>query len=296
MKRLLPLILAMMLVGSYRSASAQTDWSKVEIKTIPVTENIYMLQSVGGNVGVMTGADGVLLIDDKFEPIADKIRAAIKEIGGADKVTFLLNTHWHGDHTNGNLAFGNEATIIAHTNVRIRLSVPQDVRGRTLEPLPEHGLPVITFNESLYVHFNGETIRGVHFPHGHTDGDMIVFFPESNVVHMGDHMFQGLFPYIDIDHGGNVQGYMDNVRNVIAQLPEDVKIIAGHGDLASLDDLRTFLHMMEETTTLIRKQMADGKSLEDLKAEGLPEKWAEWDWSFITTERWIETVYRGYSE
>ncbi len=179
---------------------AQTDWSKVEIKSTKVSGNVYMLEGAGGNIGVSVGPDGILIVDDQYAPLADKIKAALKTLGEG-KLKFVLNTHWHADHTGSNAAFGPEAPVIAHDNVRKRLSTEQrsEFFKRTTPPSPREALPIITFGHSLTVHFNGEEIRVIHFPQGHTDGDSIIFFTNSNVVHMGDHFFAGRFPFVDLE-------------------------------------------------------------------------------------------------
>jgi len=182
-KLLVPAVLLLFAI----SVTAQTDFSKVEIKVTKVAGNVYMLEGAGGNIGVSVGDDGILIVDDQFAPLADKIRAALKGIADK-KLRFILNTHWHGDHTGGNEAFGPEAPVIAHDNVRKRMAVEQksEVFKRTTPASPKEALPVITFNQNLTVHFNGEEIRAIHFPHGHTDGDSVIFFSQSNVVHLGD--------------------------------------------------------------------------------------------------------------
>ena len=264
-------------------AMAQQDFSKVEIKATHVRGNIYMLNGTGGNVGASIGADGVLIVDDKFAPLADKIRAALSDIGGG-KLEFILNTHFHGDHVGGNQAFGPEAPIIAHTNVRKRLMRE-----------PKEAWPVITFDESLSVHFNGEEIKAIHFPHGHTDGDTVIFFTGSNVVHMGDDFFYERFPFVDLKSGGDVEGLTKNIEAVIRQVPADAKIIPGHGPLSTPNDLKHYHRMLGETTEIIRQRMAAGKDLHQIKTEGLPEKWKPWATGFISTERWIETIHRSLS-
>jgi len=274
---------------------AQQDYSDVEIKTTHVAGKVYMLEGRGGNIGVSVGNDGILMVDDQFAPLADKIRAALKQLGEG-KLEFVLNTHWHGDHTGGNPQFGPEAPIIAHTNVRQRLATEQKLFDRVVEPLPKEGLPVITFDESVSVHFNGEEIRVIHFPHGHTDGDSVVFFTGSNVVHLGDDLFNGMFPFVDLDHGGDVEGMARNVAAVIARLPADVKVIPGHGPLASLEDLKTFHRMLVDTTDAVRRQMSDGKALAEIKAQGVPAEWQDWGKGFISTDRWIETIHRSLSK
>src|SRR4030095_16428092 len=206
---------------------------------------------------VWVGDDGLLIVDDQFAPLADKIRAALKGIADK-KLHFILNTHWHGDHTGGNVAFGPEGTIIAHDNVRKRLSTEQKstVFNRTTPPSPKEALPVITFDKTLTVHFNGEEIRAIHFPHGHTDGDSVIFFTGSNVVHMGDDFFAGRFPFVDLESGGNVEGLTKNIGDIVAKLPADVKIIPGHGPLSTVNDLKLYHRMLLETTEVVRKKIA----------------------------------------
>ena len=274
------------------SAVAQRDYSKVKITTTHVAGNVYMLEGSGGNIGVSVGDDGILIIDDQFAPLSDKIKAAIAKIKPG-KATFLINTHYHGDHVGGNPEFGRDLTIIAHTNVRKRLVTPQTLFGQTIEPMVKHGLPIITFDKSLSVHFNGEEIQAIHFPHGHTDGDSVIFFPKSNVVHMGDHYFKDMFPFIDIDHGGDVLGFAKNVRAVIDRVPADVKVIPGHGSLSNVAELKKFHGMLVATTNIVRSRKAAGKSLAEVKKEGLPSKWASWGAGFISTDKWLETVFNS---
>lgn len=283
MKRLVLVSIAVSLLLGAHLAISQQDFSKVEFKTVPVAGNIYMLDSgVAGNIGLSVGPDGILMVDDQFAPLAENIRAATAAVGKG-RLAFLINTHWHGDHTGGNAVFGQEAPILAHTNVRKRLAEKQSGAA----------LPVVTYDQSLSIHFNGEEIEVIHFPTGHTDGDSVIFFKGSNIVHMGDHFFNGKFPFVDLNSGGNVEGYMANVAKVIARVPADVKIIPGHGPLASRDDLKQFHGMMVETISHIRGLKQSGKSLEEAQKQGLPDKWKSWGTGFVSAERWIETVYRS---
>lgn len=272
------------------TAPAQNDFSKVEIKATHVAGNVHMLEGAGGNIGVSVGRDGILIIDDEFAPLADKIKAALAKLGDG-KLKFILNTHWHGDHTGSNAVFGPEAPIIAQTNVRKRLENGQELLGEKVPPAPREALPVVTFDESLSVHFNDEEIRVIHYGRGHTDGDSVIYFTKSNVVHMGDLFFNGGFPFVDLGSGGDVEGYIASVEAVMGKVPADVKIIPGHGPLASLDDLKAFHQMLVATTDIVRKRMAAGKTLEQAKAEGLPAEFDRWGKGFINTDRWIETVY-----
>jgi len=276
-------------------ALAQQDFSKVEIRATKVSGNVYMLEGSGGNIGVSVGTDGILIVDDEFAPLADKIKAALKSLG-AGKLKFILNTHWHGDHTGGNVVFGPEAPIIAQTNVRKRLAEGSNVPNRNVAPAPKDALPVITFDQSVSVHFNGEEIRVIHFPKGHTDGDAVIFFTGSNVVHMGDDFFNGMFPFVDLDSGGDVDGYVKNVGEVITKLPADVKIIPGHGPLANIDDLKRFQQMLLKTTDIVRKKIAAGKTLDQIKAEGLGDEWKSWGNGFVNTDRWMTTIHRSFTK
>jgi cyclase len=275
------------------SAAAQTpDYSKVEIKATKVAGNVYMLEGAGGNIGVSVGEDGILIVDDQFAPLAEKIRTALKGLNQG-KLRFILNTHWHGDHTGGNAAFSTEATIIAHDNVRKRLSTEQriEVFKSTVPASPKEALPVITFDNSLSVHFNGEDIRAIHYPHGHTDGDSVIFFTSSNVVHLGDDFFAGRFPFVDVDNGGSVVGLAKNISEIIPKIPAGAKLIPGHGPLSTIDDLKLYHRMLVETTDIVRKKVAAGKTLDQIKSEGLPDEWKSWGTGFIKTDQWIELIH-----
>ena len=280
---------------SFDAAAQQRDLSAVQIKATKVEGNVYMLEGAGGNIGVSAGGDGVLIVDDQFAPLADKIRAALKAINPGP-LRFVLNTHFHGDHTGGNPVFGKESTIVAHDNVRKRLAEGQPPRAAgqpATPPAPKEALPVITYAHSVSIHFNGEEIRVIHYPAGHTDGDSVIIFTASNVAHLGDDFFAGRFPFVDIDNGGSVQGLTRNIADLIARLPADVKIIPGHGPLSTIDDLKTYHRMLTATTDVVRKQIDAGKSLADIKAAGLPDEWKQWGTGFIPQDRWLETIHRS---
>ena len=276
---LLPFIFSAVLIYS---TGAQQDFSKVEIKTTRVSGNIYMLEGAGGNIGVSAGPDGLLIVDNQFAPLAGKISSALQQIN-TGPLKFVLNTHHHGDHTGGNAAFGaKEAVIVAQSNVRTRLG---NAKSATV------ALPVITFDASASVHFNGEEIQLLHVGTGHTDGDSIIFFTRANVVHMGDQYVSAGFPYIDFGTGGDLDGYIATQQAVLAKMKPDTKIIPGHGPLATVEMLREYNAMLVESVAHVRKGMAEGKTLEQLRADGLPEKWSSFGNGFITNARWIETIY-----
>lgn len=289
--------LTWMLIFSSALLVQAQDFSKVEITTTKVGGNVYMLEGAGGNIGVSVCADGILIVDDQFAPLADKIKAALKTLVEG-KLKFVLNTHWHGDHTGGNAQFSPEAPIIAHDNVRRRLATEQksEFFKRTTPASPKEALPVITFDKSLSVHFNGEEIKVIHFPQGHTDGDSVIFFTTSNVVHMGDDFFVARFPFVDLESGGSVQGLIKNIAEIIPKLAADVKIIPGHGPIATVEDLKAYQRMLVETTGIVERKMKAGKTIEQIKAEGLPAEWASWGSGFIKTDVWLETIQRSLSK
>lgn len=268
---------------------AQNDYSDVKIIVTHIGGNVYMLKGAGGNIGISLGDDGVLMIDDQFAPLAEKIRSVIDSLGG-EKLKFLLNTHWHGDHVGGNEIFGHEATIIAHDHVRIRLSTEQTSFGAIIPARPKQAWPVITFSSSLSIHFNGEEIKVRHYPGGHTDGDAVIFFPKSRVVHLGDLFFNGMFPYVDLDHGGNALQLLANVTDIVESIDTTAKIIPGHGPSGDFDDLHEYQRMLTETISYVKNELDSGKSIEQIQKLGLSEEWSDWNWSFISTEKWIATI------
>ena len=266
----------------------------VTIKTEKVAGNIYVLYGQGGNIGVSAGSDGLLMIDDQFARIVDKIKVELKKLG-SETPKFLINTHWHGDHTGGNEIFGKNSIIMAHTNVRKRMLETTFFRGEKRTPSPKVALPAITYNDEFSVFFNGEEIRAKYFPNGHTDGDTVIFFTGSNVVHLGDDFFVGRFPFVDLESGGSVPGLLRNLGELVQIIPADAILIPGHGNVSDINGLRDYYQMILETTLIIRKQMKEGKTVEQIKAAGLPEKYKEAGSGFIKTDAWIETVYKSYS-
>jgi glyoxylase-like metal-dependent hydrolase (beta-lactamase superfamily II) len=285
-KRLSSSIACLLLITT-SAALAQRDFANVQIKTIPVAGNVHMLEGSGGNIAVSTGPDGVLMVDDQFAPLAEKITAAIEKLDHGP-IKFVLNTHWHGDHTGGNGHFGKRASIVAHANVRKRLADKSDT--------PKEALPVVTFGDAASVHVNGEEIKLLHLGPGHTDGDCIIHFTKSGVFHLGDLFFNGRFPFVDLGSGGDVAGLLKSIETALEKIPADAKIIPGHGALGTRADLEKYRDMLVETTGLVKKAIAEGKSLADVKAAGVPEKYKDWGSGFINTSRWLEISFNSLSK
>ncbi|PTT98820.1 MBL fold metallo-hydrolase, partial [Pseudomonas sp. HMWF031] len=221
-------------------AKAQDRFADVEVKATAIKGSVHMLTGAGGNIGVSAGEDGVLIIDDQFAPLAEKIAAQLGALG-SDKPKYVINTHYHGDHTGSNAFFHSHkgATILAHENVRVRLANDEKVK-------PE-ALPTITYEDGIKIYFNGETLHVMHLAVGHTDGDSVVWFEQPNVMHTGDLFFNGRFPYIDQGAGGNVEGYMDSVKQLLAKIDDETVIIPGHGDISNKQEYSAFLAMISET-------------------------------------------------
>jgi glyoxylase-like metal-dependent hydrolase (beta-lactamase superfamily II) len=288
-------LIAAMVVCVPQVMAQETDFSKVVIKTHKVAEGVYMLEGEGGNIGVSVGNDGIVIVDDQYAPLAEKIRTALQGI--TDKpLRFVINTHYHFDHAGGNAMFGGAATLVAHDNVRKRLvsggwaGNGGAVKFESAPGVPA-ALPVVTFGETLTLHLNGEDIRALHFPAGHTDGDSIVFFTKSNVVHMGDDFVTYGFPFVDRLSGGSVKGMIAACDSVIAQLPGDVKVIPGHGPLSTIADLKNYVTMLRETSAAVEKEVKAGKSLQQIKGAKVLEPWKQYSGTFISADAFIETLY-----
>jgi cyclase len=296
-------LLSFLLLGFFAAqVSAQDqDFSKVQIKVTKVSGNIYMLEGSGGNIAASVGDDGIVIVDDQYAPLADKIAAALKNIGATDKpVRFVINTHYHGDHTGGNMPFATKgATVIAQDNVRKRLETGSKAgnggsQGMDQKPAEKDALPIITFDHDVTVHLNGEDIRALHFPAGHTDGDAIIFLPKANVVHMGDDYVRYGFPFIDVTSGGSVQGMIAACDRVIELLPADVKVIPGHGQLSNLNEVREYVEMLKGTTAAVEAALKKGSTLDQMKKDKILAAWdKQYANKFVTQDVFIETLYNS---
>jgi cyclase len=296
------LLAALLLTRGMALAQQPPDFSRVEIKVSKVTGNIYMLQGAGGNIAASLGDDGILIVDTEYSPLADKIQAALKSIGITDKpVRFVIDTHYHSDHSDGNAAWsGRGATIIANENLRKRLengSAIGNGPGGSInikQPAqPQAALPMITFDDGITLHLNDEEIRVMHFAAAHTDGDAVIYFSKNKVVHMGDEFVRYGFPFVDVNAGGSVQGMIAACEKVAATLPADAKVIPGHGEIASMDDLREYTKTMKDTLAVVQKAMANHETLDQMKSEKLLAPWQKYSSAFVSSDAWIETIYNS---
>jgi glyoxylase-like metal-dependent hydrolase (beta-lactamase superfamily II) len=264
------------------------DLSKVEIKSEQVAPGVAVLFGAGGNIGVSYGEDGTVLIDDQFAPLTEKIQTAVSTLG-AQPVKFLVNTHWHYDHTGGNENLGKAgAVIMAHDNVRVRMAAGQGNQ----KPAAKVALPVVTYAEGLKLHLNGEEVRVIHMPAGHTDGDSIVHWTKSNVIHMGDLFFLRMsFPFVDASSGGNVRGVIAAADKALAIADDNTKIIPGHGAVASKADLQQYRNMVSEIVAKVETGIKAGKTLEQIKADRPADGYGVKADGFITADRFVETVF-----
>jgi len=302
MMRQMWLAALLLLVPGVALAQQQPDFSKVEIKVSKVSGNIYMLQGAGGNIAASLGDDGILIVDTEYSPLADKIQAALKSIGITDKsVRFAIDTHYHSDHTDGNAAWGARGVvIISNENLRKRLEEgstigngPGGAINLKQPPQPKLALPIVTYDDRITLHLNGEEIRAMHFPAAHTDGDSVVYFAKNNVVHMGDEYIRYGFPFVDVNGGGSVQGMIAACEKVAATIPADAKVIPGHGELATMDDLREYTKMMKDTLAVEQKAMAEHKTVEQMKSEKIMAPWQKYSGTFVSSDAWIETIYNS---
>jgi len=270
--------------------------SEVKIMTVPVAEQIFMITGEGGNIGLFIGSDGTFLIDDQFAPLTDKIVAAIKSAGG-EFPRFLINTHYHGDHTGGNENLGQGGTLIfSHHNVRERLSTGSFIGAFNMkrEALSREGLPVVTFSKDITFHLSGHNIRAIHLPQAHTDGDSFIYFKEANVIHAGDIFFNGFYPFIDVEHGGSVKGMIKAVDEILFLADDKTKIIPGHGPLGNKRQLAGYRQMLEVVYERLSKLKAEGKTVQEaIAARPLADLEETWDDGMFKGDRWIEIIYSG---
>jgi glyoxylase-like metal-dependent hydrolase (beta-lactamase superfamily II) len=286
------LLLAALAVAS--PVAAQQDFSKVEIKAQELAPGVAVLFGSGGNIGVSYGADGTILIDDQYAPLTTKVQAAVSALG-AQPVKFLINTHWHGDHSGGNENLGKAgAVIMAHDNVRVRMASDQQTRFGEVKASPKVALPVVTYSEGLKLHLNGEEVRVIAVAPAHTDGDSVIHWTKSNVIHMGDlFMLQISFPFVDRGSGGDVRGFVAAADKVLAIADDQTKIIPGHGAIATKADLQNHRNMIATVIAKVEAGIAAGQTLDQIKASNPADGFGVNPKGFISADAFVETVYNN---
>jgi cyclase len=277
-------------------AGAQVNFDTVQVRAQQLRAGVYVLFGAGGNIGLSVGNDAAFIVDDQFAPLTPKIVAAIAAITNKP-VRFVINTHWHGDHSGGNESFGKAGTlIIAHNNVRKRMSAEQfnDLYNFRTPASPPGALPVVSFSDSITFHINGDDLVAFHVPPAHTDGDAIVYFTRADVVHMGDTFFLNTYPFIDTSTGGSVNGIIAAADRVLAMCTPQTIVIPGHGAAANCGDLRTYRNVVATVRDRVRAEMQKGRTLDQIKAAGLSKEFdAQWGVGFVPPDRFIELVHRS---
>jgi cyclase len=296
MKHPAPVLLALCCVAM--PLTAQQNFDTVQIRTVKVADGVYMLMGSGGNIGVSAGPNGVILIDDQYAPLTNKIKAAVAAINPGP-IRFLLNTHWHPDHSGGNENLGNGGVVIvAHENVRRRMSAEQFIAALdwNVAASPEGALPVVTFTDAVTFYLNGDSISGFHVAPAHTDGDAIVYFRHANVVHMGDIYFEGTYPFIDVSSGGSVDGVIAAVDRVLGMTGRDTKVIPGHGPLSSRSELEAYRRMLVTVRDRVRALVRQGRTLAQVQAaKPTAEYDGTWGRGFLRPEKFVEILYSDLS-
>ncbi|MGA2333439.1 MAG: MBL fold metallo-hydrolase [Syntrophales bacterium] len=294
--RLAGIVLLILFMGQTGAYSATQDFTNVQIQTEKVADNVFMLIGAGGNIGVSAGKDCVFMIDTSYAPLADKIKAAIAAVSGKP-IQYVVNTHWHQDHVGGNENFAKAgATVVAHENVRKRVSTEQFVKllNKTVPPLPESALPVITFSRNVTFYLNGNEIFIFHIARAHTDGDAIVHFKKSNVIHMGDIYFNGMYPFIDLSAGGSINGMIEAVKRILLLCDQNTKVMPGHGHLSNKAELEEYLKMLVAVRDRIAREIKAGKPIDAVIASQ-PTRDLDpvWGKGFMKPELFVKIVYES---
>ncbi len=267
-----------------------------KVSSVSISDKLYMLSGKGGNIGLFIGNDGTFMIDDQYAPMTEKIISAIKSVGGTYP-RFLINTHYHGDHTGGNEKLGKGGTLIfSHDNVRERLRLGSFIEAFKMkrDSVPPEGLPVVTFSTDMSFHLNGDTVQAIHSPNAHSDGDSYIYFKSANVIHAGDLFFNGFYPFIDVKHGGSLKGMIKGVEMMLQLADKTTKIIPGHGPLGNKKQLNAYHEMLVTAYERLRKLKAEGKTAKEAVAEKpLKDLDPIWGKGLFKSDRWIEIIYSG---
>ncbi len=268
--------------------------SPVYLKT-QISESLSMLSSKGGNIIVSEGKDGLLIIDNGYSDLADNLASTLNQTSHKAQLKYIINTHWHFDHTGANEKLGKNATIIAHDTVRERLKNPAKIPFFKYESgaHPEHALPTLTYPDAMKVHFNNDELQLEHFPNSHTDGDTVIFFKKANLVHMGDLLFFPHFPFIDVHNGGNAISFLNSIKKINARINEKTVVIPGHGAITNKQGLSEFQTMLEQTILEVKTMKDKGLLLEKIQTIGLDKKWQAWGAGFINEASWISFIFQG---
>ena len=281
-------VAAALAAASFGETEAFAQDNEISVETTELGDGIFMLSTgIAGNLGLLVGEDGAVLIDDQLPNTGALIEGAVVELAGDEAPRFIVNTHYHGDHAGGNAHLAERgATIAAHHNIRSRLAESPQTW------IQEATLPILTFGDDLTFHMNGQTVEVSHLPAAHTDGDAIVYFREADILHMGDIFFSGMFPFIDLNGGGTVDGYLAAMEAAYEMAADETRIIPGHGPMSTRDDLMRSIEMLRETSFRVRSLVEGGADLEAVRAaEPLADYHEDWNWAFITTERMVDTLY-----
>ncbi|NIO48586.1 MAG: MBL fold metallo-hydrolase [Candidatus Aminicenantes bacterium] len=289
--------LAFVLVTVSTFSTAQ-NFEKVKIETIKIADGIYMLIGSGGNIGVSAGEDGILLVDTQFSELMEKIKSAIAEISKGP-IRIVLNTNWHYDHAYGNEPLGKSgALIMAHENSRMRMTSEQRYPdfNMNMPAFPKKALPVVTFKDSLTLHFNGEEIKVIHIENAHSDADIVIHFPKANVIHTGDLYFSILYPYIDVSHGGSIDGMIAAAERTMGMIDENTKIIPGHGPLSNLEELKKYRDMLVTVRDRIKSQIKEGKTFEEILASKPTADFDKAKAQAIPPEMFVKIIYNDLAK
>lgn len=280
-------VLLLMLVSLVQ---ANDDFSKEVVKSTALTSSVYMIEGAGGNITASIGKDGVLLVDDDFDGMSEKLLVKLKELNG-DRPRMVINTHFHYDHTGSNRNF-TSATIIAAQEVRDRLSAEQ-VLWKKKHPAVLDGLPNLTFQDRIKIFVNGDEVQAIHLKSGHTDGDTVVVFSNSKVASLGDLYFSGMYPIFHPEHQGSLRRYLENIEKALKLIPDDAFVVPGHGPLSNRKELANYTEMIRDSVKTVKDGMKSGLSLEGIVKRGLDPKWLGYSHGYRTTEQWLTSVFES---